>query len=299
MSETLPSEPSLQSIAERLAALEQRSDEALRLVREIRELVGPFGAPMPEGRMLVQTLHGLKYLIDPSDLIMAPQLIIYRQWEPDLSALFVQLLGPDSVVIDVGANFGYFTCLAASRIGASAGGRVLSIEPNPRILELLRANVAINWSMAPVEVLPFAAGETHGAATLWAPANRAANASLSTQVGGDAIEIAMRPLDSLTPPGLAVTLLKIDVEGHEAGALRGARRVIADSPDIIIVIEWSIDQMTAAGETPQTMLRLLDELGLVAHDLPADGDLQKARPLAPETLAHTPYANLILRRSAD
>src|SRR5262245_18342906 len=80
-------------------------------VADIRSLVGPFAATFPDGSMLVQTLYGTKYFIDPTDDIMAPQLVIYRQWESELSQFMLNSVSPDTVFVDVGANFGYFTCL--------------------------------------------------------------------------------------------------------------------------------------------------------------------------------------------
>lgn len=265
-----------------------------RTTDEIRALIGPFGVPMPDQRMLVQTLHGVKYLIDPSDLIMGPQLIIYRQWEPELSALFLELLNQDSIVIDVGANFGYFTCLAGTRIGRSGRGRVVAVEPNPAMLELLHANCAINWSMAPIEVHAAAAGPSSGEAMLHVPRNRAANASLTgDSASGDLVAVKMVALDDLVQG--PVDLLKIDVEGHEAGVLQGARNLIASSPNLVVVMEWSLEQLAAAGRSAEDMLLLFDELGLVPYWAPLTARLVDAQPAAAETLIATPYANLLLR----
>ena len=279
-------------MAEQVSAIDRRT-------LETRALVGPFGVPMPEDRMLVQTLHGLKYLIDPRDLIMAPQLIVYRQWEPDLSALFDKLLTPESVVVDVGANFGYFTCLAGARIGTAGSGRVFAVEANPEMVRLLHANLAINWSMCPVDVFAVAAGEKAGRVRLSQPVDRAANASLTPSDEADALsfEIQMKPLDALVPKTLAVDLLKIDVEGHEAGVLKGARKLLARSPNVTVVMEWSRPQMAEAGCSAAEMSALIADLGLAAWTAPADGLVANARPLSAEALANISYANILLRRA--
>ncbi len=260
-------------------------------------LTGPFGAPMPGGRMLVQSLHHIKYLIDPRDLVMAPQMIIYRQWEPELTALLWGLLTPNSVFVDVGANFGYFTCLAGTRIGARGAGRVFAVEPNPALLELLRANASINWSMCPITISPVAAAATAGRGSLSIPADGAANASLSAS-GDDpgAVAVELQPLDAIIPAGMAVDVMKIDVEGHELGALLGARRVLADSPDIKIIMEWSPGQMAAAGYGREDLLALIENLGMTTYEAPADGRAADWRELPRERLLALEYGNIIVTR---
>src|SRR5262249_19778414 len=117
--------------------LSSKIAELQRTCTEIRALVGPFGLPWPDDTVLVQRLHAVKYFIDGNDLVMAPHLVIYRQWESDLTDFFLQLVTPQTIFVDVGANFGYFACLLASRIGCVSSGRVIAIEANPKMVELL------------------------------------------------------------------------------------------------------------------------------------------------------------------
>lgn len=252
-------------LQDQITALTQRLDEMTRLVRETRQLVGPFAVPFPDGSLLTQTIHGIKYFIDPHDLIIAPQMVVYRQWEADISHLFRSLCRPDSVVVDVGANFGYFSVLAANLIGTGGGGQVIAVEPNPKLCDLLRRNRDINWSIAPLTLHDIALGEAEAELALHIPRERGANASLSAPEGlaCDTITVNVRPLDAVLPPGLAVDLMKIDVEGHEATVLRGAREVIARSPDLHLILEWSPRQMQAAGIAPRDVLALLD--GFTPH----------------------------------
>lgn len=248
--------------------------------------------------MLVQTIHGTKYLIDPNDRIMAPQLIVYRQWESDLSTLFLNNLTNDSVVVDVGANFGYFTCLAGSKIGAGAKGRVFAFEPNPRLLTLLRDNCKINWSMAPIEIHDTAVGAAGGHAVLSIPRNGAANASL-TQLGGDhdKVDVEVVSLDDSIPRTVAVDLMKIDVEGHEMAVLLGARDIIDRSPNLHIVMEWSVVQIQEAGNSVDDIVDVILDLGLVPKSIPESRKLADAPVLDIGVLKATPYANIILAQA--
>jgi FkbM family methyltransferase len=265
-------------------------------VQDIRRLVGPFGVRLADDQLLVQTLYGTKYLVDPHDLIMTPQMVVYRQWEADLSRFFMRRVRPDLQFVDIGANFGYFTCLVGAGIGGSGSGKVWAIEPNPKLLKLLRANTLINWSMCPIDIHPVALGSTDGVVQLCVPADRAANGSLTRSAGGqdELVEVPLRRLDDLVPAGTAIDLVKLDVEGHEYGVLSGARRVIDESPRLEVVMEWSSSQMIAAGYRPSDMLRLIDSLDLRVVRLPEGDEPPASYPM--DLLGEDAYDNVLLVR---
>ncbi len=58
---------------------------------------------------------------------------------------------------------------------------------------------------------------------------------------------------------MSVDVLKIDVEGHELGVLKGARAMIERSPDLHIIMEWSRPQMLLAGIDPAEIIALLKD----------------------------------------
>lgn len=287
--------PKNSELIERIALLEKQIEEVSRLASETRQLVGPFAVPFPDGTMLTQTIHGLKYFIDPTDQIIAPQMVIYRQWEADISQLFRSLCEPESVVLDIGANFGYFSVLAAHLIGAKGSGRVISFEPNPKLCTLLRRNCEINWSIAPVSLHEIALGDREGDLILHVPRERGANASLSPPEGVecDSIPVDVRALDTMLAPDLAVDIMKIDVEGHEATVLRGAQEVIARSPNLHLILEWSPKQMKAAGVTPQEVLSLLN--GFVPHRI-VMGSGPLDHPESIDWLLEQDYTDVLLVR---
>lgn len=295
-------EAKLDIALEKLDSLQRQLSQTETLARETRQLVGPFGLSYPDGTLLVQTLHGNKYFIDPLDMVMAPQLVIYRQWEPDLSRLFLSLATPDTVFVDVGANFGYFTCLVGSRIGTSGRGAVYAVEPNPQMFQLLTRNIGVNWSMAPITTFQCGASDVARMANLYVPRTNAANASLAAPPATpdiEAVEIIVetKPLDAMVPRDQSVDLLKIDVEGFELLVLRGAGNIIRRSPDITIVMEWSLAQMERAGFAPQDFFTFCAAHGLEIFDVPSSCaaiDWNQLR-LTPEELACMGYGNVILR----
>jgi FkbM family methyltransferase len=287
-----------------LSELISRMNGIEKLVKEIRTLVGPFGTMFPDSSMLVQTIHGIKYYIDPSDEIMAPQLVIYRQWEADLSAFMANSVTPNTIFLDIGANFGYFTCLVASRIGNNGTGRVIAVEPNPQMQRLLRRNIKVNWSMSPVEIFDCAATDQEGFVEFSVPKDRAANASLVTSSKTDSDNrflVKSNSIDQLVA-GHVIDICKIDVEGFEATVLKGAEKTIARSPNINIIIEWSLEQMRLAGFLPADLLSLFEKYNLTAYRLPPTrfiSDMEwEAYKISHETLCLMGYDNILLRKSA-
>jgi len=286
----------LAQILESIESLKREVSEISTTTHSIRQLVGPFAATFTDGSMLVQTIHGVKYFIDPDDLITAPQMIIYRQWEADLSNLFRQLCTPASVVIDVGANFGYFTCLAGTLVGARGKGHIYAFEPNPKLARLLRRNVEINWSMAPIVIHETAVANLSGPVTLHIPHAHSANASLSASASLDAdrVDVQAIRLDDIIPSDVIVDIMKIDVEGHEFGVLCGAQNVISRSPAIKIIVEWSRSQMADAGVDPFDIIRYFDGFTCYRIEL---GSEPFAHPETKEWLLDQEYVDVLFTRS--
>jgi FkbM family methyltransferase len=301
------SEQMLADIQHRLARLEARAQTIAQHAADTRRLVGPWAVSLADGTLLVHTLHSILMIVDSTDLIITPQLVVYRQWEPELTQLFWNSCRPDTVFVDIGANVGYFTLLAGSKIHAGGTGRVIAIEPNPECCALIERSRIINWSMCDIALHKVAVGAEKGEVWLSSPADRAANAHLST-TGADAegdrkFKVPLEPLDALIPDDRAVDIMKIDVEGHEFSVFQGAHRVIERSPNIKIIMEWSQEQMSEAGVSPAAMQRELRELGLFARRVPTSKSLHDITPensplISFDELSELPYDNILLTRRA-
>ncbi len=295
----------MNELAEKIDALTAEMQHLRRAVDDIRMLVGPFAATLPDGSVLVQTIYGNKYFIDSTDEIMAPQLIVYRQWEEDISRFIINSMTPDTGFLDIGANFGYFTCLAASRIGTSGCGFVISVEANPRMVDLLRRNSRINWSMCPITIHDFAVSDREGYIEFNVPDGRAANAGLASPAVARAPGDRRLVVPTRTLPQLVgdrpIDLMKIDVEGFELLVLNHLAPVLVHSPDLAIIMEWSQQQMQAAGFSAADFFALLDRFGYSVHRIPPS--LQHARAasseyaVSRERVAALPYDNVLLLRN--
>lgn len=150
-----------------------------------------------------------------------------KQYEPHVTRVLRGLLSPGATFVDVGANIGYFSLLAASLVGPA--GRVLAFEPNPANCELLRQSVTAN-DFAWIAIHPVAVAEARQQIA-FATAGVDSNGRVINPAEAEA-EVAPLPLVEAVPLDEAlagvprVDAIKIDVEGAEARVWRGMQAVI-------------------------------------------------------------------------
>src|SRR5579859_1173929 len=85
-------------------------------------------------------------------------------YEPEVTRVFQERVKPGMTVLDVGANIGYFSLLAARLMGET--GAVWAFEPVPHVVEILRQNVCANGYERRIHVVPQAIDRTSGTASL-------------------------------------------------------------------------------------------------------------------------------------
>jgi len=160
-------------------------------------------------------------------------------FEPVITQLFHHVLEPSDTFLDIGANFGFFTLLGAAITRGK--GQVFAFEPDPLNIERLRDNVRIN-DFPHVVIVPAAVYEKVGTARL--RLGRGGNLGVSSLVRGgvdhvEEVEVETITIDSfLTSRDISsVGLLKMDIEGAEVGALRGASESLKRQAIRYLVIE--------------------------------------------------------------
>ena len=146
-------------------------------------------------------------------------------WEPTTIRLFLGLLRPDSTVLDVGANTGVFSLLAARRQPAA---RVHAVEPVARVFSLLERNVAAN-GLANITCHRLACGDASGPVTIHVPQGDTIPMLASLVPNWSAGRHRREDVECVTVDGLCqsmaldrLDILKIDAEGSEDAVLRGA-----------------------------------------------------------------------------
>jgi FkbM family methyltransferase len=190
-------------------------------------------------------------------------------WEPLLSRWVLQRLRPGDVFVDVGANMGYFSVLAAQ--GVRPAGGVVAIEPEPTTFKKLTTNVALNRG-ANVRAVQSAAGAREGTVPFYrAPWNDAENSTVANPELEPAGEVEALPLARLLSEAeMAHTrLVKVDVEGGEWDVIAGLVPDIARfSADMELVVE--VHPQIDPARTAATLADMLGPHGFAPSWLPVD-----------------------------
>jgi FkbM family methyltransferase len=204
-------------------------------------------------RFTVGTDYG-RFTGDSSDLL-SRYVYYFGQWEPEVTRLIKQRLGPGHTFVDVGANLGWYTLLAADAVGPT--GRVVAIEASPMNFSRLEENVNNN-RLENVRLVNEAVWSSQGLLSLFQGPPQ--HSGISTVVPSfaerhrgyeKAGQIRARPLPELLNPDEIATLrvLKIDVEGAEGEVLLGFEPMLDSAPDDLEIFlelnptEYDVDRL--------------------------------------------------------
>ena len=225
---------------------------AYPLVRKMRRLI-----PEPSWRAVYTTPDGLQIDLDLGtypDCCMA-----FGLYELDTARLLKRLLGPGDHFVDGGANIGYFSMIAAHRVGAS--GRVDAFEPQPANRARLEANLARNGLAARVKIHPLALwGQpgcgrihmfedvgvlNHGSASLFTDGSKSETS---------AVDMA-RMAEVLV--GTQPRVIKLDIEGAEPEAIEGMTGLLQGSKPPMLIVEFNRDAACMAGHSASAWIERL------------------------------------------
>lgn len=158
---------------------------------------------------------------------------LYGMHEFVASSVFVANIPVGSVVLDIGANLGEYTVLAARATGIH--GRVIAYEPNPTVRKRLVRNINAN-GFGNVEVCPNALGSEDGIAVLRVPHDESGLGTLLPEAVGTEFPVEVRRLDGVLVKQnrTRLSMIKLDVEGFELEVLRGAQETIAEMRPVIL-----------------------------------------------------------------
>lgn len=204
-------------------------------------------------------LFGFDITLDLGDYIQRSMFL--RTFEPHETSLFAARLRPGMVVVDVGANVGYYSLLAASLVGPD--GIVYAFEPSPMVFDRLSTTVLRN-SIAQISVLNTGVGESSGSIDLYVPLTEGNHTpTMVPNDGGQAVSVAITTLDEFfAERGSArIDLLKIDVEGFEPDVIRGADGLLRSGRIAAILCEFNDHWLGRRGTSSDDLYAMIRGYG--------------------------------------
>jgi FkbM family methyltransferase len=221
---------------------------------------------VPRDQLFVNA-QGHKLFLDPGDMGMARAFLLSGgQWEETETRLFSSFVKKGMTVVDVGANVGYYTLLAARLVGEK--GKVFAFEPNPENFALLTRNVAAN-GYKNVVLVPKAVSNQSGTASLLIDKASSGGHSLSAFRGGaDFVQVETVSLDEyFADRQERIDVLKIDAEGAEMAILNGMSQLLERNTDLTLLTEFFPRAIQAFGYRPEEYVRRLGECGFQIYPL--------------------------------
>ena len=192
-----------------------------------------------------------------NDTAVGQPIIIGKTWETHVTNAIAQHLTPGDVFLDIGANIGYFTLLAASIV--QDGGKVISFEPNPESLQLLYSSIVEN-QFKNITVYPFAASDFQQMLGLATGGSNGHVVDVSFFAQRTYI-VQSIIVDEWLQHEKQINVIKIDIEGHEPFAIRGMDKLIKKHKPIIFT-EFHPYNLRSNNKTePQEYLKQLTEYG--------------------------------------
>ncbi|MGE0764968.1 MAG: FkbM family methyltransferase [Hyphomicrobiaceae bacterium] len=187
-----------------------------------------------DDRVLTRILGSLKLFLSTKDTGFGCHVMLDGFWEMWLTQFFARIVKPGMTVVDVGANFGYYSVLFGEAVGP--GGQVIAIEPVPVTAGFLRRSVDLNGHSSRTRVMECALGNgAEGQVHLFVPDGEPKNATVISQPREGSIAVASATLDDLLRGLDRVDLVKIDAEGAEADILTGmAETITRHGPRVLL-----------------------------------------------------------------
>jgi FkbM family methyltransferase len=228
------------------------------------------------GRPYLVDLGGFKLYVRLDDFFTGAVIARVHAYEPHVTAQVKRLLQPGDFFVDIGANVGHFSMLAAHLVGPE--GTVIAFEPLPANCELIRLSMAEN-QFDNIRLYPYAVAEQAKMIEMLAEGTqsnaRLAQADDIGRKGARKWPIEAVVLDDFLAGVPRIDLVKLDIEGAEPRAWRGMKELIQSHRPYVIT-EFFPDFIRRTSQIrPQSFLEMLQQDGYdlfvlaSAEELPA------------------------------
>lgn len=193
------------------------------------------------------------------------ELFLKGEYEPEITDIFIKTIQKGDVVIDIGANIGYYTLIAARTVGGN--GKVFAFEPDHTNYALLKRNIEINRYK---NVIPIkkAVSNANTSAKFFLREDSTVSSLLndfdkypstgSTEVETIILDDFFKDKESIISK---IKLIKMDIEGAEMLALLGMSQIIEKNEKLAIISEFNPDFIKKSGYEPEEFISKLKRYG--------------------------------------
>jgi len=190
-------------------------------------------------------------MLNPKDKVMSNELAIKGTFEEFEVSLFSSLIKSGFTVFDIGANVGYYTLLAASKVGKL--GQVYAFEPEQENFEILSKNLELN-NCHNIRLMKYAVSDENSHITMNLSADNMGDhrthKSENAIEGRHSYQVEAVALDSLFKDEATLPdVIKMDIQGFEYFALQGMQKLIDKTSTLVLLSEfWPYAMTIASGE---------------------------------------------------
>ncbi len=189
-----------------------------------------------KNKFIIKSIQKSRMLLDIKDEGISKDLILDGIREPESTREIANILKPGNVVVEAGANIGYYALMESRLIGKK--GIVYAVEPSPKNFENLNRNIKLN-KITNMKTYQLAIGDKIGKAKM----NISPYSNLSSLVKQKnrritkTIEVKVTTMDNFLKGKRHPNFIRMDVEGYEYNILKGMKGILKSKKPMKIFIE--------------------------------------------------------------
>jgi len=202
--------------------------------KKLRTIKWLINKAIPRKKTVIYNVLDYKMHLDLVHEGISRNLAVYGIREKVHTNLIRSILKQGMIVLDIGANIGYYPLMEASIVGRN--GKVFAVEPDPRIIDILKKNIKLNKFDKIIKYYHMAMSDQNGKEEMYLSKKTNLNTfvksskdkkSLADRLIDKKIQMKVMTVDSfLQNEGVIPDLIRMDIEGYEVEVISGMRETI-------------------------------------------------------------------------
>jgi len=215
-----------------------------------------YNLSQPKRGLSLIKVQGNNMYVNMADKGLTPALVTMGVYEPTETKLFKKIVKEGMVVLDLGANIGYYTLIAARIVGGK--GKVYAFEPESDNYKLLLKNIEVNGfnNVIPIQK---AATNNNGKIDFFKNNVNFGSHSICNLENTEKTTVDTVKIDDFLNE--KVDVIKMDIEGGEFLALEGMKKVIEKSKEVTLFTEFNPTLIKNTNKDPNEFIAILKRAG--------------------------------------